>query len=214
MFNIKDNKRIEKLVLERYVELAGLVRDGQMVNKDKESRARQYVVEKEKFTERILEESRTRDNAKYGEFILQTNDVLRYLVGFIFLRSFTLNESFKKHLEESQMGALISYLNVCARIGSDFALMAKLKDYKKKRDALAHKMFTDKKLTVNECEKAIKAGDKIISYLTENMKPKHIPKVEGTDKISDFRHRFNDLLDVVTDIQSRLKKLEKKKPSN
>jgi hypothetical protein len=40
--------RRETPVLERYQQLAGLVKDGQMVNADKESRARAWVVEQEK----------------------------------------------------------------------------------------------------------------------------------------------------------------------
>lgn len=40
--------RIETRVFDRYVQLAGLVRNGVMVNKDKESRARQWVAEQEK----------------------------------------------------------------------------------------------------------------------------------------------------------------------
>ena len=38
----------EKRVRDRYVQLAGFVQNGQMVNKDKESRARQWVAEQEK----------------------------------------------------------------------------------------------------------------------------------------------------------------------
>ena len=37
----------EKLVLQRYVQLAGLVQNNQMVNRDKESRARAWVLEQE-----------------------------------------------------------------------------------------------------------------------------------------------------------------------
>lgn len=38
----------EKRVLERYIQLAGFVQNGQMVNKDKEFRARQWVAEQER----------------------------------------------------------------------------------------------------------------------------------------------------------------------
>lgn len=41
-------KKIEAKVLARYIKLAGLVRNGEMINKDKESRARVWVVEQEK----------------------------------------------------------------------------------------------------------------------------------------------------------------------
>lgn len=37
----------EEKVLQRYIQLAGLVRNGEMVNRDKEARARQWVAEQE-----------------------------------------------------------------------------------------------------------------------------------------------------------------------
>ncbi len=48
------NKDFEAKVLKRYIELAGLVKDGVMVNKDKEGRARQYVKEEEGMMRRFM----------------------------------------------------------------------------------------------------------------------------------------------------------------
>jgi len=198
----------EALVLHRYKELAGLVRDGQMVNKDKEHRAREYVRERKKYIELVLKENQIRENGTYGEFILQTNQVQYYLVKLIFLRSFNPNKTFEKDLERLQLGALISYLNVCAQTQLDLDLVTRLNNYKKARDALAHKMFTAEKLTVTECKRAIMQGEEIIKYLTTTLKSNQKIMIKGTDKISDFPSQFNKLVELVSLLEKRLGKLE------
>ncbi len=198
----------EALVLQRYEELAGLVRDGQMVNKDKEHRAREYVRERKKYIEQVLKDNQIRDNATYGKFIIQTNEVQYYLVKLIFLRSFDPSKTFEKYLERLQLGQLISYLNICAQTELDIDLVSKLTNYKDKRDTLAHKMFTSNKLTVKECEQAINQGDAIIKYLTEALKNTQKVMIKGTDKISDFPNQFNKLVQLVGSLEKRIRKLE------
>lgn len=208
--NESETNSDEALVLQRYKELAGLVKAGQMVNKDKEHRARKYVRERKKYIEQVLKENQIRDNATYGEFILQTNKVQYYLVKLIFLRSFDPSKTFEKYLERSQLGQLISYLNICAQTELDMDLVSKITGYKDKRDALAHKMFTSKKLTIIECKQAISQGDAIIEYLIKSLK--NTPKVmlKGTDKISDFPNQFNKLVRHVRSLEKRMRELEQK----
>lgn len=211
----KPKTNIEELVHERYKQLAGLVRDGRMVNKDKEHRAREYVRERQKYIESILEENQIRDNSKYGQFILQANEVQYYLTKLIFLRSFDLSKKFEKYLERLQFGHLISYLSLCAQSEQDMNLVIKLNSYKDKRDALAHKMFTSKKLTVIECEQGIRLGDTIIQYLVETLKNKQKIMIKGTDKISEFPSQFNKLVELVNALEKRVGKLEQEiKKSN
>lgn len=203
------SKTIEHQVLERYEALGGLVKEGQMVNKDKESRAREYIKSREKIVEEISEGDRILKNSKYGEFIVQTNYVQFYLAKLIFLRSFERTEDFKNKLERLTMGPLIDYLNVCAETKLDIDLANNLKKYKTRRDALAHKMFTAKKLTPKECENAIRLGNKIIEYLEESLKQKN-NMIKGTDKISDFPKQYNKLVKQVESLEKRIEKLEKK----
>jgi hypothetical protein len=209
--NETETNNDEALVLQRYKELAGLVRGGQMVNKDKEHRAREYVRERKKYIEQVLKENSIRDNATYGKFILQTNKVQYYLAKLIFLRSFEPHKSFEKYLERLQLGQLISYMNICARTKLDMDLLSKLTNYKDRRDALAHKMFTSKKLTVSECEQAIKQGDIIIKYLIEALQNTQKIMIKGTDKISDFPNQFNKLVQLVESPEKRVRELEQEK---
>ena len=206
---MNESEATEELVFKHYQELEGLVKDGQMVNKDKEARAREYVRLRKKFVEEVFKQNEIKENSKYGKFILQTNEVQFYLVKFIFLRSFNLTGNFEKELERLQLGALISYLNVCAQSDYDLNLIADLKNYKDKRDALAHKMFSAQKLTISECDNGIKIGDKIIQYLVDNLKSKQKYMIKGSDKIFDFPKKFNELADLVESIKDRLEKLEK-----
>ena len=205
---------VEAEVLKRYEELGGLVRDGRMVNKDKESRARQYVKSRKELIERIAEGANLRKNAKYGEFIIQANEVHFYLVKLIFLRSFDQGKGFEKILEGAQLGHLIGYLRVCAKTDSDIVLLELISDYKDKRNALAHKMFTNKKLTPQECEKALKLGKRIIQCLLSSLKEEiEAPMLKKTDKISDFPDQFNKLIKLVESLEKRIKKLEVKTKS-
>jgi hypothetical protein len=59
----KRAKKNEKRVIERYKILAGLIRDGQMVNKDKEARARQWVKEQEEKKTSERKQKKWWDNA-------------------------------------------------------------------------------------------------------------------------------------------------------
>ncbi|OHA40278.1 MAG: hypothetical protein A3G59_01910 [Candidatus Taylorbacteria bacterium RIFCSPLOWO2_12_FULL_47_20] len=62
-------------VLERYKQLAGLLKDGHMVNRDKEHRAREYVKNRKKLIELAIKQNCIRDDSKYGKLIIQTNEV-------------------------------------------------------------------------------------------------------------------------------------------
>lgn len=46
-FVFKEEDKKEERVIQRYIQLAGLVQGGEMVNKDKEARARAWVKEQE-----------------------------------------------------------------------------------------------------------------------------------------------------------------------
>ena len=208
---MEKDETTEAQVLRRYIELAGLVKDGQMVNKDKESRAREYVKLHTRIVEQISERNQIQENSKYGELIVQANDVQYYLIKLILLRSFDPSRKFEEDLERLQLGQLIGYLNVCAQSKLDLDLIGNLKNYKDKRDALAHKMFTAKKLTPSACKNAIKSGDKIIKYLVESLKKKQRYMIKGSDKISDLPTHFNKLVDLVKSLEKRIEKLERPK---
>jgi hypothetical protein len=117
------------------------------------------------FVEDMVHAQQNFDNQKYGEFIIQTNRVQFYLTLLIQLRCFVVDDEFRKHLERSQFGQLIGYFNVCARDSSELKTVEGLRIYNESRNALAHKMFTDKKLSTKECVASIEVGDSLIRYL-------------------------------------------------
>ncbi|MDO8493422.1 MAG: hypothetical protein Q7S19_02650 [bacterium] len=197
----------EAEIVRRYIKLAGLIKDGRMVNRDKESRAREYVKLNKRIIDQIDERNKIFETTNYGKLILQSNSVQYYLIKLIILRSFSHNNEFEKDLERLPFGALVGYLNVCAQTTKDLEQINQLKNYKDKRDALAHKMFTAKKLTPKECELAIQLGDKIIKYLLESLKQKYM--INGADKISEFPEKFNKLAKLVESMEDRMVKLEK-----
>jgi hypothetical protein len=163
-------KTTEEKILRRYIELGGLVKDGQMVNPDKKSRAEQWVRVQGKFVERVLAQKRIELNSKYGKFIIQTNEVQSYLIALIKVRTFSEDKKFRENLERTQLGALVGYFTVLARSEIELEILDLLKAYKDYRDALAHKMFTDNKLTPEECDEALRIGEKLIGFFTADIK--------------------------------------------
>ena len=113
----------------------------------------------------IIEQQRINENSKYGEFIIQANEIQFYLVTLIWLRSFFPINKLEERLERLEFGNLIICFRICIRNRAELVVYNSLNDYKDKRNKLAHKMFTDKKLTIKECELAIKFGKKLIVEL-------------------------------------------------
>jgi len=103
-------------------------------------------------------------NQKYGELIIQTNLIQASLISFIIYFFKAADKEFKEHLERAGLGTLIDYFAICLDEPSS-SIMKELKDYKKYRDRLAHKMFTEKKLSKDECELALELGNKIRELL-------------------------------------------------
>ena len=133
---------------------------------------------KKKFVERMVEAKKREENGKFGSFIIQSNEVQFYLQLLILIRSGFADKDYEKYLfERSELGGLINLFNASAKKDpGEFALYRLLKKYNKERNRLAHKMYSKRKLTVNECELAINDGKKIISAL------KHILK----ERLGDF----------------------------
>lgn len=120
---------------------------------------------KEKLIEMIVERNRISENAKYGEFIIQTNEVQFYLVVAIVLRTYKPTKKLIDNLYESTLGKLIFYFCILAKNPTDLVLIDALNRYKASRDALAHKMFSSKKLTTKECEISIDLGKELLMKL-------------------------------------------------
>lgn len=125
--------------------------------------------EKEKFikllAERMAEQKRIHENSKYGQLIIQTNEVQFYLTLLVQLRSYAHNKKLRDYLEKLGLGNLINCFRICAKNSAELELADSLNKYKESRDALAHKMFTSQKLTIKECELSIELGEKLIMEL-------------------------------------------------
>ncbi len=104
------------------------------------------------------------ENSKYGEFIIQTNKVQMYLTLLVFQRASFPSKKLLRYLERLQLGNLIEYFGINAP-SSEANLLNGLRNYKDSRDALAHQMYTDKKLTARECEISLKLGQFILEYI-------------------------------------------------
>lgn len=117
--------------------------------------------------EMILEQEHNLRNSKYGKFIIQTNKVHFYLGLLILSRTVLDNKKLIEYLEGSTLGNLINCFRICARNSIDLSLVDSLELYNSKRNALAHKMYTEKELTETDCESSIKLGEQLLSKLKE-----------------------------------------------
>lgn len=129
---------------------------------------------REKLIKLIIEGQKSEENKKFGEFIIQTNEVQFYLSLLVLSQSSVSDKKYYEDIKNSTFGPIINLFCACAKKEeSVFELIKRLREYKSQRDRLAHKMFSDKKLTKKECELAISNGEKILKticiFLEENL---------------------------------------------
>jgi hypothetical protein len=122
---------------------------------------------KKKLVLSMIRGRETSENAKYGAFIKQTNEVHFFLAHVSLLRSSFIDNDYRNWLvEKAGLGTLINIFRASAnKTASMYSLFLQLQEYKKSRDRLAHKMFSAKKLTPTECEAALTLGKKILKRL-------------------------------------------------
>jgi hypothetical protein len=125
----------------------------------------------------------TYDNAKYGEFLIQTNKLKWYLALVIIMKLSRTTKEIKRHLERLSLGSLIKLFDENARTAPEIEILGSLKIYKDSRDFLAQKMFTTDKINIKECEIALQLGSLIIFSLENILKPlKDHRSVSPTEK--------------------------------
>ncbi len=137
----------------------------------------------EEIAEHFIKRKRIDENSKYGQFIIQTNEVQLSLKWLILFRSVSFTRELEEFLERVGFGTLINCSRICIKY-SELDLLKSLKLYKDARDALAHKMFSSNgKLTVTECEKALELGDALLNRLKEIHKEEIAKNDEEISKI-------------------------------
>ena len=138
-----------------------------MKNKEEEENIKHI---KELLVKRMIEQTRILRHSKYGQFIIQTNEVQFYLISLIFLRTILPSKKLKQYLERLTLGNLINCFRICVKNSVEASLVDGLEIYNNKRNALAHKMYTNKKLTETDCTLSIKLGEKLLTKLKSLIK--------------------------------------------
>ncbi|MBU6414663.1 hypothetical protein KGQ34_00235 [Patescibacteria group bacterium] len=118
---------------------------------------------KQEMAKKMLGIQQSNENRKYGELIIQTNKVQSKLIFAIILNSRSSNKKYHDELSGKTLGSLIFTSQACIQWPQN--ILDKLNEYKNDRDKLAHKMYTPKKLTLSECERALVRGRKILVLL-------------------------------------------------
>ena len=135
---------------------------------------------KRELVEILTNRERVHQNSKYGELIIQSNEIQFLLMGLILFRSYRMDKDLKKYLEGLTLGSLINIFRVCAKSSFEVVMFGSLVEYNKSRNALAHKMFTKKKLTKKACESSIELGEKLLEILVEELM--HIKQSKYNEK--------------------------------
>lgn len=107
------------------------------------------------------------ENQKYGEFIVQTNKVQVLLALAVLRRSSLPDKPYIEYLfERAEFGVLIGLFQTSApKTFASYKLLLALKRYNEIRRRLAHKMYSPKRLTPEDCTSAILEGEAILMVL-------------------------------------------------
>ena len=121
----------------------------------------------DELVERRSEKMRIHRDSKYGQFIIQTNEVQRYLTVLILKRTVLCSKKFFNYLDSSTFGNLVNSFMICVQDSTELTLVNDLGLYVSKRNALAHKMYTNNRLTEIECEASLRLGEELLAKLKE-----------------------------------------------
>jgi len=127
---------------------------------------------KRRLIDTIITQQKDIRNRKYGELIIQSNEIQLYLILYIKLTAIKINKKLSKDIEKATLGSLINYYQLCIKTEEEKSLVKGLSMYNESRNSLAHKMFTEKKLTDRECEISIELGDTLLIMLKNLIMPK------------------------------------------
>lgn len=126
---------------------------------------------KKLFVKRFLKKKRILQNSKYGQLVIQANEIQLWLTLLFTLRATTHTKKFFEYLQQLQFGSIINGFKICSN-SDEKSLANDLKSYSKNRNKLAHKMYTEKRLTETECESSIKLGEKLLNDLRSKLNNK------------------------------------------
>ena len=119
---------------------------------------------------RMVKNQQAFQNQKFGEFIIQSNNIQFYLSNLIILRASFPDKEFADKIESGTLGQIINLFCACAQRESGEAyLIPELRKHSKIRNRFAHKIHTPANLTKDELQKAVELGNKILKALIEIM---------------------------------------------
>lgn len=147
----------EEQIRNRYIELGGLIRNGEMINKDKESRAKQYIEERERLIKQLViryDPRKTRGPSAYSEMTDIEAFVRRDLNDGHFIEAYAITDqyvdtviklsfpeifyNFHKN-EDSRMNIETVLRCVVGFELADKKIVQRYRDFKSTRDDLTHK---------------------------------------------------------------------------
>lgn len=125
-----------------------------------------YEKIKEKLIQAMVRNQQAKESQKFGEFIIQSNNIQFYLSNLVILRSSYPDKEYIEKIESGTLGQIINLFCACAKKETgEFILIPKLRKYNKIRNKFAHKIHSPAKLTKDELQNAVSIGNDILKFL-------------------------------------------------
>lgn len=140
------------------------------------TRDKKFEEFKHDFIQKVIQRKKDHENSRYGKLIVQSNELQFFLTVLIRIKTKYSDKTFVEWLETATLGNVINSFVVCADSEDMASLIPSLREYNSSRNALAHKMYSKKRLTLKECEISIELGD-IILKLVKELLPQTFRKV-------------------------------------
>lgn len=121
---------------------------------------------KEEWIKVQLRNQRALENQKFGEFILQANNIQFYLSKLVILRSSFPDKEYLDKIESGTLGQIINLFCACAKKDTgEYVLIPKLRSHNKIRNKFAHKVLITTMPTNEELKRSITLGNEILKEL-------------------------------------------------
>ncbi|MES2409613.1 MAG: hypothetical protein V4509_04945 [Patescibacteria group bacterium] len=126
----------------------------------------QYEKFKKEFIKTKIRNQRALESQKFGDFILQSNNIQFYLSQLVILRASFPDKEYVEKIESGTLGQIINLFCACCKTETgEHTLIPKLRSHNKIRNKFAHKVLITTIPTNNELKKSIELGNDILKAL-------------------------------------------------
>jgi hypothetical protein len=126
----------------------------------------EYGKFRKEFIQVMVRNKRAMESQKFGDFIIQSNNIQSYLSNLVILRSSYPDKEYMDKIESGTLGQIINLFCACAKKETgEMILIPKLRKYCKIRNKFAHKIHAHEQFTKDELQNAVLLGKEVLKSL-------------------------------------------------